>query len=150
MCVHVSPLYCKPSVSVWCAERVLSVLEARVNVCRGESLRRLEFAFCATQAKRKPPRSLPLLTLRCCSRSPRAELLKREVDALGVITISRWGFERCCSNKTTPPYPHANLSFVRLRNRRPTLLSASAYRTPSEARPRRRCGHARLFFLEDG
>ena len=29
-------------VSVKCVERVLSVLEARVNVCRGESLRRLE------------------------------------------------------------------------------------------------------------
>jgi len=28
-------------VSVKCVERVLSVLEARVNVCRGESLRRL-------------------------------------------------------------------------------------------------------------
>ena len=32
-------------VSVKCVERVLSVLEARVNVCRGESLRRLEFFF---------------------------------------------------------------------------------------------------------
>ena len=32
-------------VSVKCVERVLSVLEARVNVCRGESLRRLEFYF---------------------------------------------------------------------------------------------------------
>jgi len=32
-------------VSVKCVERVLSVLEARVNVCRGESLRRLEFSF---------------------------------------------------------------------------------------------------------
>jgi len=29
-------------VSVKCVERVLSVLEARVNVCRGESLRRRE------------------------------------------------------------------------------------------------------------
>jgi len=32
-------------VSVKCVERVLSVLEARVNVCRGESFRRLEFSF---------------------------------------------------------------------------------------------------------
>ena len=32
-------------LSVKCVERVLSVLEARVNVCRGESLRRLEFSF---------------------------------------------------------------------------------------------------------
>ena len=31
-------------MSVKCVERVLSVLEARVNVCRGESLRRLEFS----------------------------------------------------------------------------------------------------------
>jgi len=30
---------------VKCVERVLSVLEARVHVCRGESLRRLEFSF---------------------------------------------------------------------------------------------------------
>ena len=60
-----------------------------------------------------------------------------EVDALGVMTISHGCFERCCSNKKTPPY-HSNLSFVTLRNRRPTLLRASAYRTPSEASPRRR------------
>jgi len=33
---------------------------------------------------------------------------QREVDAVGVITISRGCFERCCSNKTTPPY-HSNL-----------------------------------------
>jgi len=63
------------------------------------------------------------------------------VGALGVITISRECFERCYSNQKTPPY-HSNLSFVTLRNRRPTLLRASAYRTPSEASPRRRCGHA--------
>ena len=31
-------------MSVKCVERVLSVLEARVNMCRGESLRRLEFS----------------------------------------------------------------------------------------------------------
>jgi len=67
---------------------------------------------------------------------------KREADALGVITISRGCFERCCSNKKTPPYPHSNLSFVTLRSWRPTLLRAPAYRTPSEASPRRRCGHA--------
>jgi len=70
-----------------------------------------------------------------------------EVDALGVITISRGCFERCCSNKKAPPY-HSNLSFVTLRNRRPTLLRASAYRTPSEASPRRRCGHASRFLCE--
>jgi len=39
-------------VSVKCVERVLSVLEARVNVCRGESLRRLEFSFCVTAVGR--------------------------------------------------------------------------------------------------
>ena len=67
---------------------------------------------------------------------------KYGVDASGVITTSRGCFERCCSNKKSPPYTHSNLSFVTLRNRRPTLLHASAYRTPSEASPRRRCGHA--------
>ena len=36
-------------------------------------------------------------------------VLKGEVDALGVITMSRECFERCCSNKKTPPY-HCNLS----------------------------------------
>ena len=70
--------------------------------------------------------------------------MKREVDALGVITISRGCFERCCSNKKTPPY-YSNLIFVTLRTRRPTLLCAPAYRTPSEASPRRRCGHASRF-----
>jgi len=69
---------------------------------------------------------------------------KGEVDALGVITISRGCFERCCSNKKTPPY-HSNLNFVALRTRRPTLLRAPACRTPSEASPRRRCGHASRF-----
>jgi len=44
-----------------------------------------------------------------------------EVDALGIITISRGCFERCCSNKKTPPC-HSNFSFVTLRNRRPILL----------------------------
>ena len=63
---------------------------------------------------------------------------------MGVITISRGYFERCCSNKKTPTY-HSNLNFVTLRNRRPTLLRAPAYRTPSEASPRRRCGHASRF-----
>ena len=44
---------------------------------------------------------------------------------------------------TSPPPPyHSNLIFVTLRNRRPTLLRAPAYRTPSKASPRRRCGHA--------
>jgi len=71
-------------------------------------------------------------------------LSKREVDALGVITISRGCFERCCSNKKTPPY-RSNLSLVTLRTRRPTLLRAPAYRTPSEASPWRRCGHASQF-----
>jgi len=52
----------------------------------------------------------------------------------------------CCSNKKTPPYQsQSSISFVTLRNRRPTLLRAPAYRTPSEAGPalalgpRRRC-----------
>jgi len=58
---------------------------------------------------------------------------KSELDALGVLNISRGCFERCCSNKKTPPY-HSNLSFATLRNQRPTLLRAPAYRTPSEAR----------------
>ena len=61
-----------------------------------------------------------------------------------IITISRGCFERCCSYKKTPPY-HYNLSFVTLRTRRPTLLRAPAYRTPSEASTRRRCGHAGRF-----
>jgi len=44
-----------------------------------------------------------------------------EVDALRVITISRECFERCCSNKITPPYHSnlanlSNLGFVTLRN----------------------------------
>ena len=67
---------------------------------------------------------------------------------MGVVTISRGCFERCCSKKKTPPY-HSNLSFVTLRDRRPTLLRASAYRTPSEASPRRRCGHASRFLRTD-
>jgi len=70
--------------------------------------------------------------------------VRSEVDALGVITISRGCFERCCSKKTTPP-DHSNLHSVPLRNRRPTLLRAPACRTPSEASPRRRCGHASRF-----
>ena len=69
---------------------------------------------------------------------------KSEVAAVSVITISRGCFERCCSNKKTPPY-HSNLSFVTLRTRRPRLLRAPAYLTPSEASPRRRCGHASRF-----
>ena len=67
-----------------------------------------------------------------------------EVDALGVITVSRGCFERCCSDKKTPPY-HSNLSFVALRNRRPTLLRAPAYCTRSEASHGRRCGYASWF-----
>ena len=51
--------------------------------------------------------------------------VKSEVDALGVITISRGCFERCCSNKKTLPY-HSSLSFVALQNRRPTVLRAPA------------------------
>jgi len=69
---------------------------------------------------------------------------KLEVDALGVLTISRGCYERCCSNTNTPPN-HSNLSFATLRTLRPTLLRASAYRTPSEASSRRRCGHASRF-----
>jgi len=63
---------------------------------------------------------------------------------VGVITISRGCFKRCCSNKKTTPY-HSNRSLVTLRNRRPTLLRGPAYHTPSEASPRRRCGHASRF-----
>jgi len=72
---------------------------------------------------------------------------KSEVDALGVIIISRGCFERCCSKKKTPPYPSflTSVSFVTLRNRRPTLPRAPTYRTPSEASPRRRCGQASRF-----
>ena len=67
-----------------------------------------------------------------------------EVAALGVLTIYRGCFERCCSNKKTPPYP-VDLGFATLRTLRPTLLRASAYRTPFEAHSRRRCGHASRF-----
>ena len=42
-------------MSVKCVERVLSVLEARVNVCRGESLRRLEFPFSVTYTQKENP-----------------------------------------------------------------------------------------------
>jgi len=66
---------------------------------------------------------------------------------LGIIAISRGCFERCCSNQKTPQY-HSNLGFVTLRNRRPTLLHASAYRTRPRLAfgdPRRRCGHASRF-----
>jgi len=77
-----------------------------------------------------------------------SSIIKCEVDALGVITISRGCFERCCSNKKTPPN-HSNLSFVTLRNRRPMRLRAPAHRTPSEASPRRRCGHASQFLWKD-
>jgi len=38
------------------------------------------------------------------------EYMNSEVAALGVITIFRGCFERCCSNKKTPLY-HSNLSF---------------------------------------
>jgi len=62
----------------------------------------------------------------------------------GVTTISRGCFKRCCSTTITPPY-HSNLSSVTLRNWRPTLLRAPAYRTPSEAGPRRWCGRASRF-----
>ena len=87
----------------------------------------------------------------CAGRLPRGgyrrlPYAKRELDALGVITISRGCSERCCSNKKTPLY-HSNLSFVTLQNRRPTLFRAPAYRTPSEASLRRRCGHACRFLL---
>jgi len=45
-------------VSVKCVERVLSVLEARVNVCRGESLRRLEFSYSVTYTQKENPLDL--------------------------------------------------------------------------------------------
>jgi len=67
-----------------------------------------------------------------------------KVDAVGVITIYRGCFERCCSNKKTPPY-HSNLSFATLRTLRQTLLRASAYIGPSEASSRRQCSHASRF-----
>ena len=86
----------------------------------------------------------------CAGEVLRRQLEKNsEVDALGVRTISRGCFERCCSNKKTAPY-HSNLSLVMLRNRRPTLRRASAYRTPSETSPRRRCGHASRFLWLNG
>jgi len=44
-------------VNVRCVERVLAVLEARVNLCRGESLRRLAF-FCANDAQKEKPLEL--------------------------------------------------------------------------------------------
>jgi len=62
---------------------------------------------------------------------------KRQVAALGVVTISRGCFELCYSNKKTPPY-HSNLRFVRFETggrrcsvrpqavRRPRLASATA------------------------
>jgi len=40
------------------------------------------------------------------------EKVQLEVEVLRVIIISRGCFERCCSNKKTPPY-HSNLSFAR-------------------------------------
>ena len=43
---------------------------------------------------------------------------------MGVITIYRGCFERCCSNNKTPPY-HSNLRFATLRTRRPFGLSRS-------------------------
>ena len=39
-----------------------------------------------------------------------------KVDALGVTTISRGCFERCCNNKKTPPYQGCRVhTFVRRR-----------------------------------
>ena len=85
----------------------------------------------------------PTITQTCllCPWQETEVFLKCEVDALGVITFLCGCFERCCSNQKTPAY-HSNLNFIALRNRRPTLLRAPAYRTPSEASPRRRCSHA--------
>jgi len=77
--------------------------------------------------KRRLASRTQLLRLGACL-GPSLLKQKSEVDALGVITISRGCFERVCSNKETPPY-HSNLSFVTLRNRRPTLLRAPAYCT---------------------
>ena len=63
-------------------------------------------------------------------------MIDHEVDAVGVIATTRGCFERCCSSKKkTPPY-HSNFSFTTLGTLRPTLLRASAYRTPSEASSR--------------
>jgi len=61
-CSSVSFHRCR-CVSVKCVERVLSVLEARVDVCRGESLRRLEFSEAVLgvwlPAPLPTPRALP-------------------------------------------------------------------------------------------
>jgi len=77
-------------------------------------------------------RSQPSVSIKKSSRIPPEEkapgCTEGQVDALGVIAISRGCIERCCSNKKPPPY-HLNLSFVTFRNRRPTLLRAPAYRT---------------------
>ena len=50
---------------------------------------------------------------------------KVEVDALGVIAISRGCVERCCSNRKTPPY-HSNLRFA-------TRVDPRATASPSRA-----------------
>ena len=54
---------------------------------------------------------------------------KSEVDALGVITISRWCFERCCSNNKTPPIAPF-LTLVSARETGGTLAAP-----PSSSRP---------------
>jgi len=51
----------------------------------------------------------------------------REVDALGVSTFLVGVLSAAAATRKA---------------RRPTLLRAPAYRTPSEASPRPRCGHA--------
>ena len=127
------------------------------TLCKGQIAHLLSITRGSTVGCSHPASGVYLFTptitsapesIRACLRVAQAWELKTkskcEVDALGVITISRGCFERCCSNKKTPPY-HSNLSFVTLRTRRPTLLRAPAYCTPSEASPRRRCGHARRF-----
>jgi len=73
---------------------------------------------------------------------------KSEVDALGVVTISCGCLSAAAAIRKTPPY-RSNRRFATLRNRRPTLLRAPAYRTPSEASSRRRCGHASRFLWKN-
>jgi len=62
-------------------------------------------------------------------------LWKFEVDALGVITISRGCFKRSCSKKETCTYWYNRKTLVQLRSvtRRPMPLRAPALCTLSEA-----------------
>jgi len=59
------------------------------------------------------PAFLSAFLVRCSARDICEQKKQAEVDALGVITVSRERFERCCSNKKSPPY-YSNFSFVTL------------------------------------